>query len=281
MLNTCNRKMLKAMDWPEFTAEIGGNAGITAVWDEDIEVARTAAAACNIGTVLERREDMLGLVDGVLIPDDCTMKHQQSAIPFLEGGIPTFIDKPLSRDLKETEQLLALAEHHGAPVLSCSALRYAKETEDIRGNPQLLGEIITGGAVGIQAEGGLIFYGIHPLELLFSVIGSDIKSVRNSGREGEDFLILTYRDGRIFTVASNAKVKPGFNLHLFGSRGQTLINVTDGNYFYAEMLRAFLGMVTSGKSPIAAGETLKVIKVLVAGEHSGRNGKTVNFTSGG
>jgi predicted dehydrogenase len=77
--------------------------------------------------VLNSMEEVIGKVDGVMISDDVTMAHQRRARPFLEAGIPTFIDKSLSPDPSEAAEIIALAQSRGTPLMSCSALRYAKE----------------------------------------------------------------------------------------------------------------------------------------------------------
>ena len=214
-------------------------------------------------------------MDGVIIADDCTMKHQRRAIPFLKAGIPTFIDKPLSPDIKEAEKIMELAKKCNAPMMSSSALRYAKESEPFRKGEDNIGDILTGFAVGREGLGDLIFYGIHALEFLYSIIGPGIKSVQNVGKKSEDILLLNYKDGRRFVVTAYENIKISFQVNLYGTEGFRSFTGDNADYYYSEMLRNFVDMVRTKKEPIPLEETLEIIKVLVLGEKSRKNGKEI------
>ena len=94
MFNGYNKELSVEKGWgPQFAERVGKDARITHVWDEKEEDAKESAEVCGIENVVTKKEDMIGKVDGIIIADDCTMKHQRKAIPFLKAGIPTFIDK--------------------------------------------------------------------------------------------------------------------------------------------------------------------------------------------
>ena len=99
------------------------------------------------------------------------MTHQKKAPFFLNEGVPTFIDKPLSNNFEEASSLIGLAEKKGTLVMSTSALRYAKETEDVKVELENAGEIDCAMTICqghyMKAE-NIIHYGIHPLERAYS-----------------------------------------------------------------------------------------------------------------
>jgi len=269
IFNGYQREEAVKMGWDAlYDVKLGKDARITHVWDENRKNVEEVARICHIENIVNKKEDMIGKVDGVIITDDCTMQHQKRAIPFIEAGIPAFIDKPLSPDIEEAERIVALAKKHNTPIMSCSALRYAKETEDLREGRDSIGEILTGFSICREWQGSLVFYGIHALELLYSVIGGGIESVKNAGRKGEDILILKYRDGRQFIVSSYEGISPLFQVSLYGTEGNRVITAKDAGYFYAEMLRKFVEMVETGKEPFPPEETLEIISALVRGERS-------------
>ncbi|MBO3810249.1 MAG: gfo/Idh/MocA family oxidoreductase, partial [Candidatus Brockarchaeota archaeon] len=53
------------------------------------------------------------------------------------------------------------------------------------------------------------------------------------------------------------------------------VRVEDSDYFYSNMLRAFLKMVETRQQPFPPEETLEIIKTLVLGKHSAENGGAV------
>jgi len=274
IFNGYNRQEALKKGWKALYEErLKKEARITHIWDENRKDAQEVAQICSIEKVVEKKEDMIGEIDGVIITDDGTMKHQKRAIPFLKEGIPTFIDKPLSPDIREAEEIIELAKKCKASLMSCSALRYAKETEILREGKEKLGEILTGLSICREWQGSLIFYGIHALELLYSIIGGGIKSVRNVGEEREDLLILTYKDGRRFIVSSYEAISPLYQINLYGTQGYRSILIQDYGYFYTRMLEEFVTMVETKIEPFPPEETLEIIRVLVMGENSRKEGK--------
>lgn len=109
-----------------FPQDAIAEATVTHVWAQDKTVALHIAKAALIGTVVDHYTDMIGQIDGLLLARDDAETHLKFAQPFLEAGIPVYIDKPLALSVAEAKQLLGLQQYSGQ-LFSCSALRYAKE----------------------------------------------------------------------------------------------------------------------------------------------------------
>ena len=259
MFNGYDRDLAQKNNYPLYDARIEG-ARVTHLWDADREKAGMLAKICGIENVVPEIEDVIGKVDGVIITDDLSMQHQKRAAPFLKAGIPTMIDKPLSTDIKEAESIVGLAKKHNCPMMSCSALRYAKEVEAFLSKKDEIGDILTGNTT---CSGDLIFYGIHAFEQLYTVIGSGIRSVRNLGSEGKDVVLVTKMDGREFVLTVFKDIGYLFQMNLYGTKGWRQVIVEDSNYFYSSMLNKFVEMVKTKKMPFPPEETLEIIKVLV------------------
>jgi len=268
MFNGYNEDLARRHNFPLYKTRLE-EARVTHIWDPDKPSAELIAEICGIDNVLSHMEDMLGQVDGVIIADDTSMKHQKRAVPFLNAGLPTFVDKPLSPSVEEAEELIKLAEENNAPFMSCSALRYAKEVEEFLANKEEIGELLTGNSI---CSGELIFYGIHALEQLYVCIGPGIKSVQNVGEEGKDIVVITKKDGRKFVLSVYKDISYLFQMNLYGTKGWREIRVEDSDYFYSNMLKAFLRMVKTKEPPFPPEETLEIIKTLVAARRSVQNG---------
>lgn len=77
---------------------------------------------CNtIAEVIEKSDVLM-----VLAPDNCERK-EDLAREALMSGKPTFVDKPFGTDLASAKRMFELADKHGTPCYSCSALRFAEE----------------------------------------------------------------------------------------------------------------------------------------------------------
>ena len=70
---------------------------------------------------------MIGEIDAVIIARDVEITSKL-AKPFLELGIPVFIDKPLGLD--QTERYFSQYLDEGK-LMSCSGFRFAKELDKI------------------------------------------------------------------------------------------------------------------------------------------------------
>lgn len=102
------------------------NVKVTHVWAQDKDIASHIAKAALIDNVVDHYKDMIGEVDGVLLARDDAETHYEFAAPFLEAGIPVYVDKPLALTVAEAKRLLDLQQYPGQ-LFSCSALRYAQE----------------------------------------------------------------------------------------------------------------------------------------------------------
>jgi predicted dehydrogenase len=258
-------------DWPAYPQTVKG-ARITVVWDEDRAAAEKLATVFGIEHIADSLEDVLAHADGVIVTDDGTMQHYRHAPFFLERGIPTFIDKPFAPDVKTAESLVELAAKHNAPLMSSSALRYAIESEDIRSDPQMLGPIELAVATGPNE---LYYYGIHPLELAHSILGTGVATVQNIGDENQDVVKVTYKDGRILMLLVSRSIGFSFEVSLYGKQGTKHIPVTDATAFYANQLQKLVEMTRTKQAPESIEGALEVIRVLEAGKKSFAEGGTV------
>lgn len=257
--------------WPSFPQCVYG-AKITVVWDEDRNAAEELASVFDIEHVANDYQEVLLHCDGVIVADDVTLNHCRHAPFFLERGIPTFIDKPLAPDAKTAAALIELAAKHNAPLMSGSALRYAAETQELRDDPNILGKVELATATGPNE---LFFYGIHPLELAHSIMGSGVTTVQNIGDEEQDIVKAQYRDGRILMLLVSRVIGGGFEATLYGKNGRRHIEVKDSTTYYANQLRLIIKMTQDKKAPVPIENALEVIRILEAGKKSFAEGGAV------
>ena len=81
------------------------NAHVTHIWTQETEISRHVAAASNIPNVVGRAGDMIGQVDAILLARDDPENHYEMAKPFIEAGLPIYIDKPLAVSREEAERI--------------------------------------------------------------------------------------------------------------------------------------------------------------------------------
>lgn len=219
---------------------------ISHVWDYDHNKAEEYCREFG-GKVVDDLEQIADAgVDGVMI-DTMSGDHAKYALPFIQGGVPAFIDKPMVTNRADLDRILNAVEEHGTPIMSSSILRFAppmvkaKQFLDSGQLGTILGasSVVMHGVGGYMNEphtwqdnvamggGSIINMGIHGMEPVVMAMGTGIASVHcySSKREflqsqSEDTATITlkYDDGRICTVVLMCGTKAhGYDLTIFGS----------------------------------------------------------------
>jgi len=222
-------------------------------------------------TQVKRKEDLIPLIDGVLCVTRDGSKHLEEARPFLEAGIPTFVDKPLAVSLQDAKAIAEIASSTGTPLMSCSSLRYAPEITSKAMRLKEISPLRTGTVTGM---GETIFYGVHAAEMMSTVFGPGIDYVMNLGTEGHDIATVQYEDGKTISLQILRDAKVDFRVIAHGEGGREEIPI-ETSLYYPETLRRIVEFVRTGKSPIEIGDTLEIIACLNGLVESRRTGDKV------
>lgn len=241
-------------------------ATIVKVWDRNRAAAEKLADCCHIPEVIDRPEDAVGDVDAVVVVDDGSMTQYRWAIPALEAGLPTFIDKPLAMTAREAGAVLKLAAEHGAKVMSASSLRYVPDIQQAKAEAAALEGIPLATTI---CGNDLIYYGIHALEMAYEVLGAGAESVLNVGKPGRALCRVRLKSGTdlMLMVGEREYMRAGYQLCLHGLKGWKTVapNLTN---LYVYLMERFVAMASGGEQPLTNAVMHEVIAVLEAGKRS-------------
>jgi hypothetical protein len=219
--------------------------------------------------LVAKPEDMIGRVEGVMVVGTNWDRHLARARPFLEAGVPTFVDKVIVGRVRDGMGLVEAAQRGKAPLMGGSSLRYGVEVVAMREQIEKQGGALTAWACG---PGDAFNYAIHAIEMLQGAIGGGIRRVRFVGEHGPAVFAIGYDDGRLALLQLHT---PGaFRVTACGKAG-SLSSEVDAGGCYAEMLKRFVEMVRTRKPPVAFAESLEAVKVLLAARRSRATGETV------
>ena len=251
-------------------------AKVTHVWTQDKNISEHIAKASLIDNVAEKAEEMIGNVDALLLARDDPENHVEMAKPFIEAGIPIFIDKPLAIT---TDDLAYFSEQHkkGEFLMSCSSMRYSGECRAVKTEMASLGKLELATVVGKK---DWIKYGVHMLEALFALL-DDPKAVRvqHVSEAGRDIVIVKFETGLLATVHLFTDIAATFQLTLFGRAGWRQIEIRNSYSMFKENLTEFIKSVREGKSRLSFEKTENIIKTLIAAKESlEQNGKIIDLT---
>ena len=228
-------------------------------------------AKCSlIPHVVERPEDVIGKVDAVIVAADIGGEHAERCRPFIEAGVPLFVDKPLV-DSREDLRVFNAWAAEGKPFMSSSAMRYAKEFMPYRISTHDLGELRFAGVCTAKKWES---YGIHALEAVYAMFGPGFLSARNTGTYERNVVHFTHRRGADVVVVASNDMLGGFGmLSLAGTEGSAQLQSKDTFFSFKTQLEAFIGYLRTGERPFPYGETEELMRMVIAGiesrEHDG------------
>ncbi len=242
----------------DLTKEKSVDAEVVAAWDSgETRPAGFAKEFCkkfDIANAVDKLEDMLELVDGVIVHTANWDKHIEQARPFIEEDKSVLLDKPVIGNLRDANQLLDWAKS-GKQITGGSSLRFSKEVREFLAKPpDQRGEVHTGYAGCGTDE---FNYGIHAYALLCSLMGADIRSVRYIGSSVQKQIMVNFSSGKIglLTVGKQSWIP----FHITAVTDKTVAQITiDNSIIYRSMLEAALPYLTGREAnpPIEMSELL-------------------------
>jgi predicted dehydrogenase len=222
---------------------------------------------------------MIGKVDAVMVVLRDGALHYKFSKPFIEAGIPTFIDKPLETSVENAKRIINLAKEKNTLITSFSTLRFdepvVKLKEDLATKGPLTAGFVCGPADVSSEYQGIFFYGVHIVELSQEIFGSGVERVIAVNNQNNIAVTLSYPDERIVELMMLGNAVYTFTISAFGKNGW---NYWDGKqtpspYYYG--LLKFLEMIETSKLPIEYDSMLEVVTVLKAIEVSYLSGAEV------
>ena len=253
---------------PKETLRIPG-ARVTHIWTDDPADAPLVAKASLIDHVAAKPEDVIGQVDAVIVATDKGHEHVERCRPFIEAGLPIFVDKPLV-DNEADLQTFHRWVQEGKAIFSSSCMRYAKEFMPYRISTNEFGTLRY---VGITMAKTWERYGIHAMEGLYPILGPGFLSVRNTGTVDRNIVHLKHRRGVDVVAVVTADLFGAFGiLSLAGSAGHAEITFTDTFYSFQTQLKAFIGYLRTGERPFPWEETEELMQIIIAGIRSREEG---------
>jgi predicted dehydrogenase len=245
---------------------------VVAVWGDAKADAEELAAKHNIVKIVDDPAAMIGEIDAVLVVDDTGggATHARLARPFIEAGLPTFIDKPMTLEIGGAIALFDLAERYGAPLMSSSALRFAAEVAELKDRLPEVGQLSSLVSVG---PGDWYYYGVHAVELYQTILGTGAQWVQCHALDRRDIVVVGYDGGATAVVETLRDARYVFHLVVYGATGWAQCEVTDHQAFYRNLMVAVLKMAQTGEAPVSRAQTLDVLGVLHAGLRSAETGQ--------
>jgi hypothetical protein len=215
--------------------------------------------------------EMLEMVDVVILTCIDGNKHLEQALPVLKAGKRLFIDKPFAGSLSDAYAIAEAAKHYKVPMFSSSSLRYIDGVKEIAegGIGDVIGAEAYSPAHIEEHHPDLFWYGVHGVEILFTVMGTGCKSVNRSHTKGTDVVTGIWEDDRIGTYRGIREGKGGYGGTVYGEKSIAVLGKYQG---YNPLLEKVTEFFSTGIVPVAADETLEIFAFMQAAEVSKEKG---------
>jgi predicted dehydrogenase len=222
---------------------------------------------------------LCGSVDAVLLESVDGRVHLEQVKPVLAAHKPVFIDKPLAASYQDAREIARLAQEAGVPWFSSSSLRFWEETQRLKdpaGTGPILGYSVYGPAPLEPHHPDLMWYGIHAVEMLFTLMGPGCESISRTSTEGEDVVTGKWKDGRLGVMRGFRNGFYDYGITLFGEK--VVLHSGPRPETYRPLLVEIAKFFRTHVAPVRPEETLEMFAFMEAADLSkARGGAAVSL----
>ncbi|MCW5982583.1 MAG: Gfo/Idh/MocA family oxidoreductase [Bryobacteraceae bacterium] len=224
--------------------------------------------------IVPRIGDLCSKVDAILLESVDGRAHLPQFREAVKCGKPVFIDKPLAATLEDAREIAAIAKKANVKWFSASSLRWSEIATSLKPKAD------AGDATAITTWGpgpfephhylDLSWYAIHPVELLYTLMGPGCVEVSRISGADADVVVGKWKDGRIGTVHALRKGY-SYGAAVFKAK-ETAISPPDAKSSYTPMLRELIPFLKGGPPPVPNDETLEIFAFMDAAQKSKEQG---------
>ncbi|HEV8129794.1 MAG TPA: Gfo/Idh/MocA family oxidoreductase [Acidobacteriota bacterium] len=225
-------------------------------------------------------EELCRRVDAVLLESVDGRPHLEQVRPVFAAKKRVFIDKPLAASLHDAREIARLSRESGTPFFTSSSLRFVPEIQALKNNEKLgaiLGATAYGPAPLEPHHPDLFWYGIHTVEILYTLMGPGCTSVMRAYTDGADVVVGRWMDGRLGVVRGIRKGAQSYGAIAFGSKAVVDANPSEKSPYHGLVVE-IVKFFQTGNPPLPPEESLEMFAFMQAADVSkARNGAVVSL----
>jgi hypothetical protein len=216
-------------------------------------------------------EELCGQVDAVMLESVDGRPHLEQARPVIKAGKRLFIDKPVAGSLRDAIEIYRLAKAGKVPCFSSSAYRFYKSLVELKNTDvgEVRGAISYGPAELEPHHPDLFWYGIHPTEALFTILGRGCEKVVRTTTADTDVVTGIWSGGRVGTLRGLRHMSTPPKVIVFGTKA---VAEQKGSGDYSPLVTEIMKFFETGVAPVSPEETLEIFAFMEAADESKRRG---------
>jgi len=210
---------------------------------------------------------MLEEVDVVLLESVDGRRHLKELIPVAKAGKPCYVDKPFAASLKDAQEMVKVIKEHQLPCFSASSLRFDSvyagflaELKKKKGEKGKEAEVLGCDAYAPAnldpTNPGFFWYGIHGVEILYTLMGTGCRRVACNSTADGDMAVGVWKDGRIGTMRGIRKGPHHYAAAVLTDQGVKALPASGD--FYNGLCLAIAKFFRTREVPVAIEETLEI-----------------------
>jgi hypothetical protein len=209
-------------------------------------------------------------VDAVLLESVDGRPHLAQVRPVFAAKKRVFVDKPLTASYADAREIVRLSRESGVPFFSSSSLRFVSDIQAIRTSATHGGihGAFTFGPENLEPHHpDLFWYGIHAVEMLYTLLGPGCEQVTRVKTGTADTVVGRWADGRIGTMRGVIQGRQDYGAVAFGMKA-VLATPVPMPSDYRGLLVEIVKFFQTGVPPVAPEETLEIMAFMEAAELS-------------
>jgi predicted dehydrogenase len=221
--------------------------------------------------IVESIEELCQRVDAVMLESVDGRPHLEQARPVIRARKPLFIDKPMAGSLADVVAIFRLAAAQEVPVFSSSSYRFYESLQNVkRTDVGAVRSVISYGPAHLEPHHpDLFWYGVHPTEALFAILGTGCESVVRTATPDTDVVTGVWSGGRVGTLVGLRAGPTPHRVIVFGSQA---VAQQEGGGDYAPLVREIIQFFRTGVAPVSPRETMELFAFMEAADESKRAG---------
>jgi len=241
---------------------------IVGVYGPDLESAQNIMDTVGVDFIASKPEDFFGKVDAMMITSRRGSVHYEYAMPFIEKGIPLFIDKPITTDNKKALDLINQAKKNNVLITGGSGCKYAYDIITLKNNfaAMVANQTIRSSAMNFAVQtnsiyDGIFFYSSHLVEMALTVFGYDMLSVNAVEKNGTVVVIAAYKN---FDVTLHFTDESSISSCVIFGKDKNIYREIDISNIYDLEGEKFISMLRTGIMPVSYENIIKPVYVINA-----------------
>src|SRR5947209_10309276 len=215
--------------------------------------------------IVDSIADLCPSVDGILLESVDGRPHLAQFREAAKCGRPVFIDKPLASTLADALEIARVGKEEHIPWFSSSTLRYSS-ISDLRSADVMSAIVWAPGPMEPHHQLDLSWYGIHGVEMLYTLFGTGCDEVSRVSSSDSDVVTGRWKDGRLGTVHLQRPYgKYGGVAFL---KGQKLEAKPDIQFSYVPLVKEIVTFMQTKVPPVPNDVTLEMFAFMDAAHRS-------------